>query len=146
MTNFSECRLKIKFKFGYCNNKFFNVDIKYKDSLSSILPVQSDEEFIAVYENLIQLPTDIEIFFSGKDQNQDTIMNSDGEIVEDLYVQIEEITLDYFKLNSKYLNQKIDIVTENGDTHTTSYFGFNGKITLRFGEDNVLAQTLKSNL
>lgn len=146
MTNFSNCNLKIKFKFGYCSNKFFNVAIKYKDSVTSIFPTQHDEEFIAVYEKSIQLPSEIEIFFSGKDLNQDTIIDDAGNIINDLYVQIEEITLDSFKLNSKYLNQKIDLVTEDGDIHTARYIGFNGKISLQFEENNVLAQTLKANL
>jgi len=145
MTNFSNCNLKIKFKFGYCNNKFFNVAIKYKDSVTSIFPTQHDEEFIAVYENTIQLPTDIEIYFSEKDINQDTIVDDIGNIKEDMYVQIEEISLDSVKLNSKYLHQKISIVTENNDVHTTSYIGFNGKITLNFHENNVFFQVLTAN-
>ena len=99
----------------------------------------------ATYTGLLELPAQVTITTSGKNHRYDTKVDESGNIYEDLAVQIESIKLDSFDLNDKYIHQKINILTESGETHTTSYIGFNGTININFDENNVFAQILKAN-
>jgi len=84
------------------------------------------------------------LHYSGKIK-QDTIIGKDNEIIEDMYVKILAIRLDKIDLNEKFIHQNIQIVTDSKDTHTTSYIGFNGTITLDLAESNVFSQVLTLN-
>lgn len=137
MTDFNTCALKIVFKYNRCNNKFMNVSVNDEE----INPVND----YATYEKTLCLPETITIKTSGKNPKYDTKVDSEGKISEDMSVQIESISLDSFELNELYLHQKIKILTDSGDVHTTSYFGFNGTVNLDFLESNVFAQVLMAN-
>jgi len=136
MIDFSEFDLKIVFNYSECNNKFMQVEVN--DQL--LVPVEN----YATYEKKFKLPTQISIKTYGKTK-YDTKVDSGGNIYQDLAVIIESISLDSFKLNEVYLNQKINIITDSGHTVTTNYIGYNGTITLDFNEDTVFAQVLTSN-
>ena len=138
MTKFNQCDLKIVFKYYRCNNKLINV-------LVDNIPLNPLDNNCAIFEKNIYLPTEIVIKTSGKNLNEDTKIDADGNIYEDLAVQIESISLDSFELNEIYRHQKIKILTESGEEHTASYFGFNGTIVLNFSESNVFLQVLKAN-
>ena len=97
----------------------------------------------AIFEKEIHFPTVVVIKTSGKNHNFDTKIDAEGNIYEDLFVQIESISLDSFKLNEKYLHQKIICVAESGDSIITSYLGFNGETKLEFLEENTFLQILK---
>ena len=141
MTNFNKCRLRIVFTLGKCNNKLMKIFVDNQE----LIPFENDKNITAVYESNIILPTEIPISTSGKDSNVDTIIDSDGNILEDLYAQITEVSLDNFELNENFLFKKIIVNTEFGDTYTTCYIGFNGLINLKFNEDNVFSQVLECN-
>lgn len=141
MTNFNECKLRIGFKLGKCNNKLFNLSVNGEQ----LIPIQTEDSIIAVYEKNIVLPTQIKICTYGKDNNTDTLIDDNGNIVDDLFVQIDDIHLDNFELNEKFLHQKINVVTENGEVYTTSYIGFNGTTLLDFQEENVFSQVMMCN-
>ena len=138
MTNFNECKIKIVFKYHSCNNKLMNVLVDND-------PVNPSDENYAIFEKQLYLPTKLVIKIVGKDHNHDTKIDAAGNIYEDLAVQIESISLDSFELSEIYLHQRIKILTESGEEHTTSYFGFNGTIVLDFSESNVFLQVLKAN-
>ena len=138
MTNFNECKIKIVFKYHSCNNKLMNVLVDND-------PVNPSDENYAIFEKQLYLPTKLVIKTVGKDHNHDTKIDAAGNIYEDLAVQIESISLDSFELSEIYLHQRIKILTESGEEHTTSYFGFNGTIVLDFSESNVFLQVLKAN-
>lgn len=108
-------------------------------------PVNPSDENYAIFEKQLYLPTKLVIKIVGKDHNHDTKIDAAGNIYEDLAVQIESISLDSFELSEIYLHQRIKILTESGEEHTTSYFGFNGTIVLDFSESNVFLQVLKAN-
>jgi len=140
MINFNTCNLKIVFKFNECNSKLMKVEV---DCGHSVILEPVDK--YAVFEQQIELPKEVIIRTSGKNHRYDTKMDAAGNIYEDLSVQIESISLDSIELNEKYLHQKINILTENGEIFTTSYIGFNGVINLNFSEDNTFTQVLKAN-
>ena len=137
MIKFNECDIKINFKYIKCNEKL--MEVRVGDTLLD------PQDGYATYSTLLELPAQVTITTSGKNHKYDTKMDESGNIYEDLAVQIESIKLDSFDLNEQYLHQKINILTESGETHTTSYIGFNGTINLDFDENNVFAQVLKAN-
>jgi len=137
MIKFNECELKIIFKYRKCNEKF--MEVRVGDTLLD------PQDGYATYTGLLELPAQVTITTSGKNHRYDTKVDESGNIYEDLAVQIESIKLDSFDLNDKYIHQKINILTESGETHTTSYIGFNGTININFDENNVFAQILKAN-
>ena len=138
MTKFNQCKLEIKFEFGSCNGKYFTVVIDDNKSVKNITPTDN------FYCTEIELPTQVKLVLSGKTDG-DTLMDENNNIVEDMYVKIAAIWLDKFPLSAKYMHQKIQIVTLSGETHTTSYFGFNGTVVLDYPEDNVFSQVLGLN-
>jgi hypothetical protein len=141
MKNLHECTLEIGFEFGSCNGKFINVTVETEHNKQSLIPIANK----SVFQSVISLPAKINIVVDGKNNNEDTKVDELGNIVEDMYVQIKRISLDGFDLNDIYLYQKILLLTENGDTVTTNYFGFNGTATINFNEDNVFHQVLLCN-
>ena len=135
MTKFNRCKFKLSLVFGKCNNKYMTV--KVNNLIQKPLDGRVDMELD------LMLPENVVIETSGKDPKYDTKMNSKGEIVEDLYVQIESISLDGFPLGEKYIHQMIKINTDEGKHVNTSYLGYNGEVVLEFAEDNAFFQVLK---
>lgn len=145
MTNFNQCKLKIKFCFGRCNNKLFQVKVDDNHDVVEVLPYTIDNEIIGIYEKQIYLPTKIIIHAQGKDNNVDTILDENFNIVEDLYVQISAISLDGFDLNENFLFKKINLITVDNKKILTNYIGFNGFVELNFKEDNIFFQCMECN-
>jgi len=137
LKQFNKCNIQITFKYYECNEKLLTV--KVNDMFLN--PIDN----IAIWKDEIELPCTINIVTSGKNPKYDTKIDKEGNIFEDLAVQIESIYIDSFPLNDIYLHQKIKIITDDGHIHTTSYFGFNGVIKLEFLESNIFAQVLKAN-
>jgi hypothetical protein len=138
MTKFSKCNLEIDFEFGSCRNLYFSL---YVDDGNSLTKVSKDD---SSYSTNIHLPAIIKLKFSGKTVH-DTVMDKDNKIIEDMYVKVLAIRLDKFELNEKFIHQTINIVTDSNETHTTSYIGYNGTITLDLAETNVFSQVLTLN-
>lgn len=129
-------RVTIEFKFG-----------TVRDEAMSVTILADDKHYQATTDNTVvsfdvDLPTDIKITVAGKNNQTDTIVDSDGNIVEDKFVQIVNFALDCFTLDEIFLHQRIKFLTESKDEYITSYFGFNGTATLNFDKDNVLEQYL----
>lgn len=135
MKKFNEVKLHIEFEFSSCNSKFMILTVNNNT-------VSPDYPF---YTCDIMLPEIVKITTSGKDHRYDTIIDKAGNIVEDLFVRIKSISLNNIPLSEVFLHQKIKIKTENGDVHTTSYFGYNGEANLEFLENNIFSQISKAN-
>ncbi len=135
MTKFNRCKFKLSLVFGKCNNKYMTV--KVNNLIQKPLDGRVDMELDLV------LPENVVIKTSGKNLKYDTKMNSKGEIIEDLYVKIESISLDGFPLSERYIHQLITMNTDDGNHVSTSYLGFNGEVVLEFAEDNAFFQVLK---
>jgi len=138
MTKFSTCKLEIDFEFGGCRDRYFSLQVD--DGYWQTMVSKDDSS----YSTDIHLPAIVKLHFSGKTKH-DTIIGKDNEIIEDMYVKILAIRLDKIDLNEKFIHQNIQIVTDSKDTHTTSYIGFNGTITLDLAESNVFSQVLTLN-
>lgn len=122
-------------KFGNCNGTM-DVNI-YSDDQLIISIVDPLEENIIV-DTLLSLPCKLIISLSGKNAN-DTKLNN-GLIVADKYVQLTALSLGNIPVNPKNL---FDICNIN-DSKKDTYWGFNGKVTINFDEENFIAWHLKN--
>jgi len=141
MHNFSQCSLRFELEFERIGTKTMEVCING----NPVVPTEVNNKLQSITELDIVLPTEIIITFSNKDPNHDTIVDQNGSITQDLCVKIKSVELDGFKLNEKFLHQKLTIMTENGDLITTSYIGFNGQMVITFDKSDVFSQYLWSN-
>ena len=139
MSEFATCILKMNFRYGSCNNKLLRVEVKHDKQTVELAPVKN----LAIFKKQITLPTKIKINVSGKDNNSDTKIDADGNVIEDLFVQISDIYLDTFRLDDIFLHKHITIQTDSGDDHVTNYFG-NGVAEISFTEENIFAQVYKA--
>ena len=139
MSEFATCILKMNFRYGTCNNKLLQVEVEHDKQTVELNPVEN----FATFEKQITLPTTVKINVSGKDNNSDTKIDADGNVIEDLFVQISDIYLDKFRLDDIFLHKHITIKTDSGDEHVTNYFG-NGVAKIIFTEENIFAQVYKA--
>jgi hypothetical protein len=145
MPNFNKCTVEFSFEFGTIGNKTMSVEIQTPNKQISVVPHQLDSKLINITTIEVDLPTQIMLKFTGKDYNTDTVIDENGKIVQDIYVKILSVSMDGFKLNEKFLHQKIKIFTDQEQEYTTAYIGFNGVVTLDLVEDTVFSQYLTLN-
>jgi len=135
---FNSCRLEIEFKFGSCRNDYFKLQIDNGKTVKDI------DYLNPYYSSLIELPTKIKIITSGKNHRIHTIVK-DGDIIEDMYVQVTKIKFDGLEVNNTFYHKKLKIITIDNDEHITNYFGFNGTCTIDLNHDNMFTQFLSLN-
>lgn len=133
---FNSFKLQLDFEFGEVNGDRFKLQVDDGKTITDI--THDSPEYLADLE----LPTSIKILTSGKIHRLHTLLEDD-EIVQDMYVKLNGIKLDGFKINENFLYKKINLVAVDGSTHNTNYFGFNGVCTLDFLEDNLFKQYLR---
>jgi len=136
--SFNSCEIEIDFEFGSCHGDFMTVEIINGNHVETVHPDNPH------YKSEINLPCNLVIRTSGKKMGYHTKLE-DGEIVEDMYAKIVDVKFDGMLLNETFKSRKVALVDENNQTHTTSYFGFNGNVRLDFPEDNVFIQYLLLN-
>ena len=135
MHDFSQCNIALEFEFGETNGKYMNLAV-------NDVAVTPDCPHVDL---TITLPNTIQLTLSNKGDN-DTIVDDSGNIVQDCYVKLTAIAIDGFKINEKFLHQKVIINTQDGQSITTNYFGFNGTVFLILDRTTVLSQCLYLNL
>lgn len=140
MSEFATCILKMRFRYGSCNNKLLLVEVEQDEQTVELTPVEN----FATFEKQITLPTTVKVSVSGKDNSSDTKTDSDGNVIEDLFVEISDIYLDTFRLDDIFLHKHITIQNDLGDENVTNYFG-NGVAEISFTEENIFAQVYKAS-
>ena len=133
-------KVTIEFKFGAICNKTMDVTVCTNTQSIDVVP---DNNLIGTCTLDVSLPAQITIKLSGKTNEKDTIVDENGNMIEDKFVQITKFALDCFELNEIFLHQRIKLLTKDNNEYTTSYFGFNGKVTLNLNKNNVLEQFLE---
>lgn len=104
--------------------------------------VVPDSENIAEITVPVQLPTNIILEFSGKDQNRDTVIDANNNIIEDLHIEILEIGLDCFTMPSHYLKQQISLHTVDKKVIHSNYIGANGEMSIDLPKNSVFQQIM----
>lgn len=145
MPNFETCKLKIDFEFGSARNKFMTARAEHDGQVINIEPNGTGPKKSSSLELDITLPTKIVLSFQGKVPGEDTVIDAQGNILEDVYVQIVGVSLDGFKTNEKFLYQKMFLETDDGQSIMTNYAGFDGRIILNLDKQDVFAQYLWMN-
>jgi hypothetical protein len=140
MTNFDKCRLKLDFKFGKTNSDYMNLLVIHREKQYNVSPDSND---CASVDLNLNLPDVVVLIVSNKNIN-DTIVDSEGNIVEDRYIQLQSAHIDGFELNYNFLHKKVVLNTTNNSV-VSSYFGFNGFVNLIFDQENVFYQIYTLN-
>lgn len=144
MSKLSTFALEIKLEFGKCQNQIMEMILSVNNN--DPIWIQPDANGLVAINLNIDLPSQVVLQFKGKDANTGTIVDANGNIVEDMYVKFLSIALDGFNLSEKFLHQKIKLLAENGQEIFSSYVGFNGIVVLDLTESDVFSQYLKMNL
>jgi hypothetical protein len=131
----NSCKLQILFRFAEVRNHYMTVKIND----STITPTDGE---VYCYEQLINLPTEINLEFNGKDSNIDTIIDEGGNIIKDKHILIQEIKLNGMPVDPLYLERRLKL--EYGkQINYSNYIGFNGKMTIQFNKSDVFRQIME---
>ena len=141
MPKLDTCKIGFEFEFGVIQDRHMTLQILHDDNVFMV----AGSEGKANLEFDIVLPTRIVLKFSGKNPNTDTLVDSTGNIIEDMYVKITKVNFDGFDLSDMFLHKKIVLDTNDGQQIVTSYIGFNGTINFEFNESTVFKQYLSCN-
>ena len=132
--------LEIDLKFGPIHdNKFMKVFCSYQNLVQEIVPNQQNR---AKCQIEINLPAVVKLEFLGKDLEKDTLLDRDGNIIKDLHVEITQLSIDGFVIDSLDLYHKLFLETVQGDTIQTCYIGFNGTVKINLPKSTVFAQVM----
>jgi hypothetical protein len=132
----NECVISFKFEFFRIHDRYMSVVVG--DDI--IVP---DENNHASYSIATILPSEIKLQFLGKNQNTDTIVDQQGNILQDLYVKIVSINLDQILLPDWIMQKNLYYLTEANQLVNSSYIGFNSSMTINLTEENVFYQYQK---
>ena len=122
-----------EFEYGMIDNRYMQIEIS-TNKQSVLVNAKTN---IVVKE--IQIPNQLSLSFTGKTPGRDTIVDSAGNIIQDMYVKVIGLIIDYLKLPEWVLQKKLSYVTFDGRLLTTSYIGFNGTMTIDIPESMVFS-------
>lgn len=133
MEKLNRSQVQLYFKFGQVRGEYMSVHVNGV----AVVP-DSDEN--AMITLCVDFPCELLITLDGKDNNTDTIVDNDGNIVQDKFVQLTEARVDRIIVNNHFL-QKWPVIN---DSFITCYFGFNGQVSLKFDEPTGFHWLLKN--
>lgn len=134
--------MKFTFEFGLLDNRYMQTSVTSGKYNQLVIPASNN---IGTVDFDVELPAQIILKFSGKNSDTDTLIDENGNIISDMYVKIDSISMDGFELSKIFLHQKITLLTESGQKIQTSYFGFNGISIIELPESSVFSQYLLMN-
>ena len=110
-----------------------------RSMLVNLISGQQQINFADSIEIDIELPTNITLVFSGKNNMTDTVVDKDNKIIADMYTKITNIELDGMPFPKAYIQKWLCLETQDQKMYT-SYIGFNGQMILKFEETTVFQQ------
>jgi len=133
MKKLNRSQVQLHFKFGQVRDTYMSVRVNGMD----VVPAANEQAMIEV---CVDFPGELLIELGGKDNNIDTIVDSNGKIIQDKFVQLTQVKIDRMNISNHFL-QKWPIVN---NSFTTTYFGFNGQVRLKFDEPTSFHWLLKN--
>ena len=130
-----KARIDIEFEFGFIDDRHMTVKIG-NHTVTPNDPCTSFE---------VTLPSKFDIQYSGKNNQTDTKLDESGQIIADMYVKIKTMKLDGFPMSPKYLYQRLTMHTDDGQSFTTCYAGFNGHMHVDLDQPTVFSQYVLMN-
>jgi hypothetical protein len=139
LTNLSE--IELAFKIGHCNGtmsmQVFVDDVK----MSNFDTFNSDS---IIVKHQFNWPATIKIVTSNKDLSCDTLVDNNGNIVADKFIQLTKILVDRVDPGMPFLNS---LILDTGENKINSlYWGFNGIVNLIFDESDSFLWHLKQKI
>jgi hypothetical protein len=129
--------MTFNFEFAGINDQYLTLEV-----------VNNDQKFYVFKEHPtvtldLVLPTVVYFYFSGKNYNTDTVVDANGNILQDKFIKFVSVDIDGFKLPETFLYQKLTINTDDDRSFTTPFIGFNGVIELILDQTDIFSQYLK---
>lgn len=90
----------------------------------------------------VNLPTTVNLRFTGKNQGHDTVLDQNGQIVQDLCVKIKNFYIGQIPIDWFVLNKIMRFISESQQEFYTNYVGFNGELILQLDHSNVFDQIM----
>jgi hypothetical protein len=128
----NKSNLSLTFEIGHCHGRSMNLLIQNNQYQMYYDQIESKT---LTYTAPFEFPGQVSITVSGKGAN-DTTVDSEGNIVEDMYIKLTNIQVDQLNCDPYYLNKNIVLQTNDGQKHILQYWGFNGKIILDLPQSN----------
>lgn len=138
MTNHAELQIGLKYGQLPCG-KIMQVSMTHKNITKALSPTRDNR---LVVSEFVSLPDDVILTFSGKDLDNDTKLDAMGNIVTDLFVEIESLSLSGFSIPKEMFYHLFKLETTQGKIIPTYYIGFNGIIKLELCKDSVFSQVM----
>jgi hypothetical protein len=132
---------KVTLAVGECNgfmNSCWFVDDK---CVAKIMPSQAGDVDV---EFSISLPSSIRIELSNKNLNTDTVVDSNGTIVQDKFIMIKNMWLARRQIPAAVFMNMCDLKSDT-ERVKTAYFGFPGVVTICFDEKDPIIWHFKHN-
>ena len=76
------------------------------------------------------VPDTIKIKVYGKNP-KDTIVDSEGNILQDKYILLRDLRIDQMSVCAPWLPNSITLHTDKGHTVQSNYWGFNGNVEIK---------------
>ena len=124
--------IKFKFRIGRYNGTM-SMTITV-NGINCYTAEQFDSDNIVV-ETLMLWPGIVDIVVTNKGP-RDTRIDNDGNILEDKFIELEQIIIDNMPIPDSVLRNMTQLFTVNGQKLSTTYWGFNGSIRLSFESNN----------
>lgn len=116
----------------YSQNFNGSMSAKFFTKQNNIFNLLEFKQGLNIVEFDIVLPNSLYIFLDGKDNNCDTVVNDNGEIIQDKFLRIEDILLDLKPIDKNILYKMCKCQTTKGEVIHSNHLGFNGIVTLDF--------------
>ena len=93
---------------------------------------------------VIELPAEINIELWNKDLNNDTMVDSHGNVLKDKFLKVDQVYLARLPIDDHLLLKMFEIHTDNAVINT-SYFGFPSTVKFVINEADAMTWHLKNN-
>ena len=133
--------LELEFDIGHCNGSM-SFTIMCNDSILEKVSNIVDKKYIV--KTQMSLPGTIKILVFNKNMNTDTKIDSDGNILEDKFIQLRELRMGRIAVSSAVL-KNLCSYTRNKETVQDTYWGFPGMVEIEFNQAEVVAWHLINN-
>lgn len=123
-------KTKVDFVFnvGTIDNKSMNIELNYDSKTDRLTELSSG---IFTHTIFIDFPTKCFFLLSGKGEF-DTLVDEDGNILQDKFIHLVDIKIDNLSIDQHYLPRFVEFTTEKNETILSSYWGFNGTCLIDF--------------